>query len=125
MLYCEECRTNRNWPEGIFSGTTRACELCGQTRLCHERPSRSLPAPPKPESPMSMEIRRIAQERLGLYALDYTAGEHPEIRDVTVDDIKAALQDAYLAGEASAKYVPPRCLTRGLSTPQFETPREP
>jgi len=57
---------------------------------------------------MSLEIRRIAQARLGLFALDYGAGDHPEIRDVTVEDIKAALEDAYLAGEASAKYIPPR-----------------
>jgi len=57
---------------------------------------------------MSMEIRRIAQARLGLFALDYGAGDHPEIRDVTVEDIKAALEDAYMAGEASAKYIPPR-----------------
>lgn len=107
MLYCEDCRIKRGWPEGL-SSTTRRCELCGETCECHDRPSRTLPAPPKPESAMSMEIRRIAQERLGLYALDYTAGEHPEIRDVTVEDIKTALQDAYLAGEASAKYVPAR-----------------
>jgi hypothetical protein len=57
---------------------------------------------------MSREVRRIAQERLGLYALDYTNSEQAEIRDVTVEDIKAALEDAYRAGEASAKYVPPR-----------------
>lgn len=57
---------------------------------------------------MSLEVRRIAQERLGLFALDYTNEEHPEIRDVTVEDIKAALEDAYRAGEASAKYIPPR-----------------
>ena len=73
---------------------------------------------------MSIEIRRIAQERLGLYALDHTASEHPEVRDVTLEDIKAALQDAYLAGEASAKYVPPRCLTRGQTLQQFENLRE-
>lgn len=59
---------------------------------------------------MSRELRRIAQERLGLYALDYSNEEHPEIRDVTIEDIKAALEDAYRAGEASAKYVPPRNL---------------
>ena len=76
--------------------------------MCHDRPSRTLPPPPKPESAMSLEIRRIAQARLGLFALDYGAGDHPEIRDVTVEDIKAALEDAYLAGEASAKYIPPR-----------------
>ena len=50
----------------------------------------------------------IAQERLGLFALDYTSDEHPEIRDVTVEDIKSALEEAYRAGEASAKYIPPR-----------------
>jgi len=61
---------------------------------------------------MSIEVRRIAQDRLGLYALDYTNGEHAEIRDVTVEDIKAALEESYRAGErageASAKYIPPR-----------------
>jgi len=57
---------------------------------------------------MSMEVRRIAEERLGLYSLAYTNGEQPEIRDVTVDDIRTALEDAYRAGEASAKYIPSR-----------------
>ena len=57
---------------------------------------------------MSLEIRRIAQARLGLFSLDYCADDHPEIRDVTLEDIKAALEDAYLAGEASGKYIPPR-----------------
>ena len=57
---------------------------------------------------MSREVRRIAQEHLGLYALDYTNGEHPEIRDVTVENIKTALEDAFRAGEISAKYIPPR-----------------
>lgn len=57
---------------------------------------------------MSREVRRIAQERLGLYALDYAGSENPEIRDVSVEDIKSALEDAYRAGEASAKYFPPR-----------------
>ena len=107
MLYCEECRIKRCWPEGFLSSNGR-CELCGETRTCHDRPSRTLPPPPKPESAMSMEVRRIAQARLGLYALDYTTGEQPEIRDVTLEDIKAALEDAYLAGEAVAKYIPPR-----------------
>ncbi|MDD5350046.1 MAG: hypothetical protein PHQ12_07530 [Chthoniobacteraceae bacterium] len=107
MLYCEECRIKRNWPEGLLASNGR-CELCGDTCLCHDRPSRTLPPPPRPESAMSIEIRRIAQARLGLFSLDYCAEEHPEIRDVTLDDIKAALEDAYLAGEASAKYIPPR-----------------
>jgi len=107
MLYCEECRIKRGWPEGVLPLTGR-CELCGETRLCHDRPSRTLPPPPKAESAMSLEVRRIAQERLGLFALDYTNGEHPEIRDVTVEDIRAALEEAYRAGEASAKYIPPR-----------------
>lgn len=57
---------------------------------------------------MSMELRRIAREKLGLQALDYAEGELPETWDVTVDDIKAALEAAYRAGEASAKYIPPR-----------------
>lgn len=107
MLYCEECRIERGWPGGLLSATG-LCELCGETRVCHDRPSRTLPPPPKPESAMSREVRRIAQDRLGLYALDYTNSEQAEIRDVTVEDIKAALEDAYRAGEASAKYVPPR-----------------
>jgi hypothetical protein len=107
MLYCEECRTERCWPEGLRLSTGR-CELCSKTLVCHDRPSRSLPSPKRPESAMSMEVRRIAQERLGLYALDYTNDEHPEIRDVTVEDIRAALEAAYRAGEASAKYIPPR-----------------
>lgn len=107
MLYCEECRTKRSWPEGLSSSTGR-CELCGETVACHDRPSRTLPPPPKPESAMSMELRRIAQERLGLYALDYSNDDHPEIRDVTLDDIKGALEEAYRAGEASAKYIPSR-----------------
>jgi len=107
MLYCEECRIKRGWPEG-FTSTTRSCELCGKTHVCHERPSRSLPAPPKPESAMSIEVSRIAQDFLGLYALDHAGGDDPEIRDVTVEDIKIALEAAYRAGEASAKYVPPR-----------------
>lgn len=107
MLYCEDCRIKRSWPEGYLSSNGR-CELCGETSLCHDRPSRTLPPPPKPETPMSIEIRRIAQARLGLFSLDAGAGEHPEIRDVTLEDIKGALEDAYLAGEASARYIPPR-----------------
>jgi len=62
---------------------------------------------------MSMEVRRIAQDRLGLYALNHTNDEHPEIRDVTVDDIRTALEEAYRAGEAAAKYIPPRNLSSG------------
>jgi len=107
MLYCEDCRMKRSWPAGFLSSNGR-CELCGETLVCHDRPSRTLPPPPKPESALSLEVRRIAQERLGIYALDYTNGECPEIRDVTVEDIKAALEEAYRAGEAAAKYVPPR-----------------
>ena len=107
MLYCEDCRTERGWPEG-FTISTRCCEFCGQTCLCHDRPSRTLPPVPKPESAMGMEVKRIAQEKLGLYALDYTGDDQPEIRDVTVEDIKSALEAAYRAGEASAKYIPPR-----------------
>lgn len=57
---------------------------------------------------MSIEIRRIAQERLGLYSFDYSDEDRPEVRDVTLDDIRAALEEAYRAGEASAKYIPPR-----------------
>lgn len=57
---------------------------------------------------MSMELRRIAREKLGLKALDYAGGELPEVWDVSVDDIRAALEAAYRAGEASAKYIPPR-----------------
>ena len=107
MFYCEDCRIERRWPAGL-STVTHRCELCGRTGVCHDRPSRSLPPPPKPETPMSIEIRRIAQERLGLYSFDYSNEDHPEVRDVTLDDIRAALEEAYRAGEASAKYIPPR-----------------
>jgi hypothetical protein len=57
---------------------------------------------------MTMELRRIAQAKLGLQALDYASGDFPEIWDVSLDDIRAALEAAYRAGEASAKYIPPR-----------------
>ena len=42
MFYCEECRVKNEWPESI-SRSTGNCEVCGDGRLCYDRPSSQLP----------------------------------------------------------------------------------
>jgi hypothetical protein len=71
-----------------------------------------LPRPPLANASSAAEagnadVHRDPADRAGA-AGPFFAEDHPEIRDVTLEDIKAALEDAYLAGEASAKYIPPR-----------------
>ena len=55
---------------------------------------------------MALEMDRIAREVLGLHTVHHACGEHREIRDVSVDDLRNALQAAYRAGEASSKRIP-------------------
>jgi hypothetical protein len=47
MFYCEECRERQDWPEG-FSKSHGPCELCGQSRVCHDVPSSALYRPKGP-----------------------------------------------------------------------------
>lgn len=47
MFYCDECAKPRGWPETIFR-SEGPCEICGESRLCNDTPSRHLPIPPAP-----------------------------------------------------------------------------
>ena len=43
MLYCEECRVESGWPEGLERSYGK-CEYCGSNRVvCHDYPSGELP----------------------------------------------------------------------------------
>lgn len=44
MFYCDICADKRRWPNwGIKS--FGVCEICNETALCNEVPSRDLPYP--------------------------------------------------------------------------------
>lgn len=45
MFYCDPCRLKLGWSESLMKSRGR-CEMCEKTALCHDTPSRLLPAPP-------------------------------------------------------------------------------
>lgn len=51
MFYCEECAEKEGWPY-LSTRSRGPCEICGETKICTDVPSRSLPAkqPDKPET---------------------------------------------------------------------------
>lgn len=52
MFYCEPCRVQHSWPQGLggpFSMSHGRCEICGQTAECHDVPSSHLPDSKKVE----------------------------------------------------------------------------
>jgi len=42
VFYCEPCRVATDWPASIVLSYGR-CEICGQTKHCHDVPSFELP----------------------------------------------------------------------------------
>jgi len=49
MFYCDDCAEKNKYPESLFK-SIGDCEICGERKVCNERPSSSLPKPkPKPQ----------------------------------------------------------------------------
>lgn len=46
MFYCPGCAKRNRWPESM-SQSEGPCEVCGQTAVCYDTPSRLLPLPPE------------------------------------------------------------------------------
>lgn len=44
MFFCDHCKDKNNWPSGIVKSHGK-CEVCGQTDLCSDIPSKFLPPP--------------------------------------------------------------------------------
>lgn len=47
MFYCEKCRVEKGWPQGVLRSSGR-CECCDEPAMCHDVPSRMLPRPKDP-----------------------------------------------------------------------------
>lgn len=47
MFYCDDCRIKRNWPNSFIQSRGQ-CECCGESAVCWDRPSSSLPKGPVP-----------------------------------------------------------------------------
>lgn len=46
MFYCDTCMKKNEWP-GSFMSSYGKCEVCGKIDRCNDRPSYTLPVPPK------------------------------------------------------------------------------
>jgi hypothetical protein len=48
MFYCNDCAKKNGYPESLCKSIGQ-CELCGEHKVCNDRPSSSLPKPKEPE----------------------------------------------------------------------------
>lgn len=56
MFYCSACAKRNHWPE-TFRKSYGPCELCDVVAVCNDRPSYSLPQPPKHKDQPDAEDR--------------------------------------------------------------------
>ncbi len=54
------------------------------------------------------EIKRIAKEHLGVYTLETRNSDSLDFHDVSVWQVKHALEAAYIAGAKSKRFIKPR-----------------
>lgn len=45
MFYCKKCKEEKDWPSGCGTESFGNCEICGETAVCIDVPSRFLPTP--------------------------------------------------------------------------------
>jgi hypothetical protein len=76
MLFCEDCRINKGWPDSLVWPRTK-CEVCGATGECYDVPAVML----IPEDKLSLEqkgIRRMLlagfQEKAEQMVITYLDG---------------------------------------------------
>jgi hypothetical protein len=53
MLFCEDCRQKKNWPDSIME--SGKCEVCNRTQMCYDVPAVML----VPESERTVEQQQI------------------------------------------------------------------
>lgn len=75
MYYCEGCRAENRWPEGLVK-SLGTCEVCASTRVtCHDYPAKNLPpGPARPakatSEPLSLSGSKQRQALRVLLGLD-------------------------------------------------------
>lgn len=61
MFFCEECRVEKEWPVSWCTSHGR-CEVCGNTKACHDVSSSNLPRPKPHKSDICENPACRAQE---------------------------------------------------------------
>lgn len=93
MFYCETCRLNKSWPKSFMTSHGR-CEICEQTAVCYDLPSRRLPLPPQEPSPHA-KAYKILQDHLipeeECNSVDFEAIYSRKTLDELLDEIEKRL----------------------------------
>ena len=87
MFYCEECRVKKDWPDSI-GRSCGSCEICGQTKICYNVPSKALPMPKA--KTQAEEMRQLTVEALEGTSISAQQTAQLEWRTVVLVKMRAA-----------------------------------